>query len=544
MTPAPAHRPAAMIAALCCTLTAAAANPDDAFVRRGERAWADVAALADDAMEGRRAGTPGHRRAAEYVARAFADAGLKPGGDGGWFQSVNLISRTIREEQSSASLIGAGQTVSLTPGKEFTFSLRGNFAREVEAPLVFVGHGLRLPQFGVDDLAGLDLNGKVVVAFSAAPKAVPSAAGAHFDSSIERWKTYRDAGAVGMVMIPNPFSMDVPWERATKRRLEPVMALGPPEEDLYAGQKVVLTFNPEHLATLFQGAPESVDTVLAALEDGATMPHFDLPWKLRAVIEADVSNAESHNVIGILRGSDRRLRPQRVVLTAHLDHLGVGGDGEDRIFNGAMDNASGVAVLIDIARRMRESKARPRRTLVFAAVTAEESGLLGSRAFVSRAQREQWDLVANVNMDMFLPLFPLRQLTVFGLDESDLAADVRAVADAAGVTVQPDPQPARNRFIRSDQYSFVRAGIPALALKTGFDADTPEAALEKEWTSKRYHSPADDLSQPVDLGSMGRFANLLELLSLRVANRPDTPAWNATSTFNRPRASVGKQAAK
>ncbi len=534
-----AYRAAAGLAALLVTFAAGAAT-DAEYLKRGERAWKDVRVLADDDMEGRRSGTPGHRRAAEYVAAQFAKAGLQPGGDDGWFQSVGLRSRTIREENSSAALVGPAGERKLTLGTDAIFSLRSNVAPKLEAPLVFAGYGLKLPQYGHDDLAGLDLKGKVVVVFTAAPKSVPGAAGAHFGSATERWKIYREAGALGIVTILNPHSMDLPWERGAQTRFEPVMSLGPPEEDLLAGMRLALTFNPAHAAPLFEGAPRGLDELLAALKDGQPLPRFDLPWRIRTTTDFNTTGVTSDNVIGVLPGSDPRLRAQHVVLSAHLDHLGIAAvtaenEKADRLFNGAMDNASGIALLIDMAKRFKETKARPRRTIVFAAVTAEESGLLGSRAFVSRAKRKQQDVVANLNIDMFLPLFPLKQLVVFGLDESELGADVRAVAGPLGVTVQTDPQPQRNRFIRSDQYSFVRAGIPALALKTGFEPGTPEAALENEWFKKRYHAPADDLGQPVDLASMGKFAALLEKLALRVADRETAPAWTAASAFKKPR---------
>jgi hypothetical protein len=531
------HRTALAVLAGCLSFTTLAAAPTDAeFLARGEKSWADVRVLADDAMEGRRAGTPGHRRAAEFVAKEFEKAGLAPGGDGGWFQDVNLVSRTLREENSSVTLLRAGGERKIVLGAEAAINLRGNFVPKVEAPLVFVGHGLKLPQYQHDDLAGLDLRGKFVVAFMSAPTAVPGAVGAHNGSGLERWKVYREAGAVGIIGILNPYMMDLPWERAVATRLEPVLTLGPPEADLYAGMQGWIMFNPAQAAVLFEGAPQSLDSILATLKEGKALPHFDLAAKVRIITDAASVTTKSENVIGILPGADRKLRSEHVVLSAHLDHLGVASEGKegsdaDRLYNGAMDNAAGIAGLIDIARELQSKKLAPRRTVVFAAVTAEESGLLGSRAFVSRAERKKIDMVANLNTDMFLPLFPLQHLTVFGLEESDLAADVRAVAESLGVTVQTDPLPLRNRFIRSDQYSFVRAGVPALALKVGFLPDSREAEIEKKWFSERYHAPEDDLGQPVDFTAMGKYSELLQRLTLRVADRDGAPAWNKTSAF-------------
>src|SRR5687768_16499932 len=258
----------AVFAGLLSVTALAAASTDEQYKARGEKGWADVRVLADDAMEGRRAGTPGHRRAAEYVAKEFEKAGLKPGGDGGWFQDVNLISRTIREENSSVTLVRANGERKIVLGTEAAINLRGNFVPRVEAPLVFVGHGLKLPHYQHDDLAGVDARGKFVVAFMSAPTAVPGAAGAHNGSGLERWKVYREAGALGIIGILNPFMMDLPWERAAATRLEPVLALGPPEADLYAGMQGWVMFNPAQAAVLFEGAPQSFDSILATLKEG------------------------------------------------------------------------------------------------------------------------------------------------------------------------------------------------------------------------------------------------------------------------------------
>jgi hypothetical protein len=530
-----AHRirnSALVIAGALIVTGASAADPLARAAKVGERCWQDVRVLADDGMEGRRTGSEGHRRAANFVAEEFRKAGLQPGGDHGYLQSVDLEVRQINEAGSSLSLVVNGQSRPLKFGDDAGLLLRGNFARDVDAPLVFVGHGLQLPEYGIDDLAGLDLKGKVVVAFSAAPGNVPGAVGAHFGSASERWRVYRAAGAVGMMFIPNPFSMDLPWERAVQQRLEPFMVLRG-LDDQFVGQKIWAMLNPARFPVLLEGTPHKADDLLALLKDGKPLPHFDLPAKLTAVIEANVTSVTSENVVGIRQGSDPKLRHEYVVLSAHLDHLGVRGSGEgDRIFNGAMDNAAGIAVLLQVARDLQKGKA-PRRSIVFAAVTAEEMGLLGSRAFVAQAQARGMRIIANLNSDMFLPLYPLKQLVVFGLEESNLADDVRAVAGQLGVEVQSDPQPQRNRFIRSDQYSFIRAGIPSLATKIGVVAGTPEAEIERKWQAERYHGVTDSLDQPVDLAAIGIYQELSKRLAVRVANRVEKPSWYPTSVFSK-----------
>ncbi len=525
------------IAAVITTTVAiahGAANPLAKARQVGERCWQDVKVLADDNMEGRRAGSEGHRRAARFVAAEFRKAGLKPGGQGtgldAYLQPVQLEMRLIDESKSSLALVVNGETRPLSLGGDAGFNLRGNFVPELDAPLVFVGHGLVLPKHGIDDLAGLDLKGKVVVAFGTAPTSVPGAVGAHFGSAAERWKLYAAAGAVGVVTLANPYTMDLPWERAVQQRLDPFMVLRG-VDDQFVGQKVQVMFNPASFAKLLEGSAHKPEDILALLKEGKPMPHFDLPARIKAVQSVKVTTVTSENVVGILPGSDPALRDEYVVLSGHIDHLGVReGQEGDRIFNGALDNAAGISVLLQTARDLKKGKA-PRRSIVFAAVTAEEMGLLGSRAYVAAARAAGRKIVANLNSDMFLPLYPMKHVVVFGLEESDLGEDARAVAAELGVDVQTDPQPQRNRFIRSDQYSFIRAGIPSLATKIGVTPGSADAETEKKWQAERYHGVADDLAQPVEIAAIGEYQEFTKRLALRVANRAERPRWYEQSVF-------------
>jgi Zn-dependent M28 family amino/carboxypeptidase len=226
------------------------------------------------------------------------------------------------------------------------------------------------------------------------------------------------------------------------------------------------------------------------------------------------------------------LSHEYVVLSAHLDHLGVGSPvNGDSIFNGAMDNASGVATLIELASEAGRSKRRNARSVIFLAVTGEEKGLLGSKYFANHPTVPAGSIVADINTDMFLPLFPLRALIVNGLEESDLAADVRRAAGKVGVEVLTDPEPARNAFIRSDQYSFIRRGIPSISLKNGFTKDSPEHEIVKRFRAERYHGVADDLNQPVDRKAAEDFNRVYSLIVAEIANRRTRPQWNSDSFF-------------
>jgi Zn-dependent M28 family amino/carboxypeptidase len=375
----------------------------------------------------------------------------------------------------------------------------------------------------------------VVVYIAATPASLPGPLQAHFGSAGERWNVYKAAGAVGTISIANPKSMDVPWARSTLARLHPQMTLAEASLDEAGGQELSVTMNPAHAEKLFAGSGHTFAEMLALVDAGRPVPHFVLTARIKSAVRVEKGEVESQNVAAVLRGADPQRRNEFVVLSAHLDHLGSADPpiNGDRVYNGAMDNASGVAALLEIAARLHESGAKPARSIAFVAVTGEEKGLLGSRYFAAHPTIPRPSIVANVNTDMFLPLFPLKQLMVLGLDESDLGQDIRAVAAELGLGVQADPEPQRNRFVRSDQYSFIREGIPALAMKVGYEPGTPEAEIARKWTAERYHSVSDDLSQPIDLSAADKYVDVVRALALRIANRPDRPKWNDSSFFKR-----------
>jgi Zn-dependent M28 family amino/carboxypeptidase len=355
---------------------------------------------------------------------------------------------------------------------------------------------------------------------------------AHYQHAAQRAALLRKLGALGLITINNPKRMDVPWERSSPNRVNPAMALADQAMNDTAGQKVSITFNPAKAERLFQGSGHTFAGLLKIADEGKALPHFPLPLSMRATVTVENADVESHNVAGVMKGSDPALAGEYVVLTAHLDHVGVGAPiAGDAIYNGAMDNASGIATLLEAAAAV--AKAKPKRSVVFLAVTGEEKGLLGSRYYALEPTVPKSGIVANLNMDMFLPLFPLETLTVFGLDESDLTDDVNAVAREMGIAIRADQQPLRNLFIRSDQYSFIREGVPALAMKVAAAPDSPEAKIETDWTRDRYHAPSDDLGQPIDRTAAASFTDMIGRLALRIANRPTRPAWKADSFFKR-----------
>lgn len=496
--------------------------------------WSHMQVLASDELEGRLTGSPGHRKAVEYAAQQFQKAGLMPRGTDGYFQPIPFVSRQIDEGQSSLELVRGGAVERLQFAEDGYFSPLPDLSANLDAPLVFIGYGLTIPENGLQDLKGLDLRGKVVVYLSGAPSSVPGPLSAHSQSSGERWKALKEAGAVGWVRILNPTNMDIPWPRVANNRSQPSMTFADASLNETNGLRLSVTLNPDKAEKWFAGSGRTLAEVLAAEKDHRPLPKFELPSRLRVTARQTAREVTSDNVVALLPGSDPRLSDEYVVVSAHVDHLGVGNPIHgDAIYNGAMDNASGSSTVIDVANRMAQASEKPRRSILFLLVTGEEKGLLGSKYFANHPTVPLSAIVANLNTDMYLPLFPMKSLIVYGLDESDLGNDVREVGSRFKLDILPDPQPKRNGFIRSDQYSFIRQGVPALAMKVGFLADSPEEAKQKQWLTQNYHAPSDDLKQPIDRQVVEDFNRALAALTLHVADRETRPAWNESSFFRR-----------
>ena len=451
----------------------------------------------------------------------------------GFYQPVKFISRQLVETKSTAALVRDGKAEPLKLGEDAYFSTRVDLAPAVDAPLVFVGYGLSIPESNFDDLAGLDLKGKVAVLITGAPEQISSALAAHHQTAAERWKDLHKAGAVGIIAIPNPASMEAPWARSALNRLHPSMGLAGAEFNETDGEKLALSFNPAHADKLFEGSGHTFAELADLAKDRKPLPHFPLPVSIQAKAKVKTKAVESANLVARLPGNDPQLKSDYVVLSAHIDHVGIGEPvNGDRIYNGAMDNASGTAVLLDVAAFLKKHPENLKRSLLFVFVTGEEKGLLGSKYFAAHPTVDAKSMVADINIDMFLPLVPLKMLTVLGLAESDLGDLAREVAESNGVSVQPDPEPLRNVFVRSDQYSFIRAGIPALAMDIA--PTTPEQMqMYRDWRAHRYHAPSDDLDQPVDLGAAGKYEDIIRQLMVRVANDPQRPQWKPESFFRR-----------
>ena len=500
----------------------------------GKTWWGFVGVLADDKMEGRETGSAGLRKAEAYIVDQLKADGMEPAGSNGFYQPVKFESRQIVEKDSSLALFRDGKTEPLTLGDDAVFSTRIDLAPSVTAPLAFAGYGLSVPEMNYDDLAGLDLKGKVAVILAGSPAQIPGALSSHYQSAGERWKALEKAGAIGIITILNPASMDIPWSRISLNRAHPSMALVGQEFDETAGEKLAVTFNPAKADQLFAGSGHTFAEILDIAKDRRQLPGFPLAVSINAKAKIEKRDVESANVIARLPGADPKLKDEFVVLSAHVDHLGIGEPiNGDRIYNGAMDNASGSALLLDVAASLKKSPEKLKRSVLFVFVTGEEKGLLGSKYFTAHPTVNAGSMVADINTDMFLPIVPLKVLTILGLNESDLGQEARAVAESLGVKAQADPEPQRNAFIRSDQYNFIRHGIPGLAMQVSFEKGSPEQKIFKDWLTNRYHAPSDDLAQPVDLSAAAKYEEIVRALMVQVAGEAQRPLWKQDSFFRR-----------
>ncbi len=494
--------------------------------------WADISAIAGEGTDGREVGSPGFMHAADYVISRFRAEGLVPAGTEGFLQPVAFERQLVDQGGSDVSLVGNdGSVTSLRAGVDSRIAPGGAPLPEgVDAPLVFIGYGLHLPTQGHDDFAGVDLRGRIAVVLSGGPADVPGPVKSN--ARFGRAKLLHQRGAVGLIALTTPHQVEIPWSRQRLLAAQPGMYLADPRMRETPDGFLSAAIDPERSDALFAGSGHTFAELCALADASQPLPHFELAQRLKVRVAATRQPVSSANLVAKLPGRDRQLKAQYVVLSAHLDHLGIGAPiNGDAVYHGAMDDASGVATLLDIAHQLRRGH-RPRRSILFLVVTAEEKGLLGSHYFAAHPTVPADALVADLNFDMALPLWTLTSVFAPGEGESTLGADARAVAAAMHLAMAPDPLPERNVFARTDQFSFVREGIPALAFKFGFAANTPQFDIEHEWRANRYHSPADSLDQPgVMKEEAVKLDSYVAALARRVADAEDRPQWLPDSVF-------------
>jgi hypothetical protein len=502
---------------------------------------AHVRFLASDALQGRMTGTTGYQAAAEYVASQLRLAGIEPAGTDGYFQPVPYAAATIEPARSAMRVHRGSRRRALEWKKDWIAG--ADVLREhaqVRAPAVFAGYGVQAPELGYDDYAGLDVRGKVVVIMLGAPKRFAANPRAYYSGTSVKERAAAEQGAVGVVLLRGAYDASkYPWEIVAHNAgrvpsLKWVAADGR-AADYHPQLRASVVLSEAAAATLFEGAPATHAALLAADAAGTDLPRFALPLELELERRSAVSRQSSPNVVGVLKGSDPVLAAEHVVYSAHLDHLGVGAAvGGDDIYNGAYDNAMGIAMLLEAARAFAAQQPRPRRSILFVAVGGEERGLLGSDYFARHPTVPARSIVADVNLDMPLVLFPLADVVAFGAEHSTLGAVAAAAARAEGLRLAPDPVPDEVIFIRSDQYSFVRQGIPSIFLTAGSTSSDPAVdgpAVVQAFRRTHYHKPSDDLSRPVDWDAVAAFARMNLRIGAIVAQADAPPAWHAGNFF-------------
>ncbi len=530
------HAGTSLLIALCAFLIGGPglAQPEQVLASIHPHAIrAHMSFLADDLLEGRRTATRGYDLAAKYVAAQFEALGLEPAGTGsGYFQPVPMVQINENEPECSLAFIREGRTDELRYWQDY---VGGTQDGDVTAPAVFVGFGVTAPEMGYDDYAGIDVRGKVAVLVFGAPPTFPHNQRAYYSESMVAARNALAHGVAGLLMIfPPEIERQFPWELFVQHARWPALSWLKEDGKPYYVAPPGAILSRKTAEGLFAGAPHSLEEVFKNAESGRPQS-FELPVRVHLRNTNRRERIESPNVAAVLRGSDARLKDEYVVLTAHLDHVGVGDPvNGDAIYNGAYDNASGVAILLEVARAFTRLPVAPRRSVLFLAVTGEEEGLNGSAFFAHHPTVPLDRIVANVNLDMIQMLFPLRDVIAYGAEHSSLDLPVKEAARRLGIEVSPDPVPEQVNFIRSDHYSFVQQGVPAIHLDRGFQTGDPAVdgrALWEKWMQEAYHRPGDDMSQTIDFEAGAQFAKLNFLISYLVAQEDKAPTWNPGDFF-------------
>jgi Peptidase family M28 len=507
--------------------------------------WAQTVALSNDAMEGRDTGTEAYERAAKYVAEQFRAAGLKPAGDNGtYFQRVPMhqtdiiegISRIeIRNSTGNIATLHFPTDLTTVPRQkpDVNDAAGGGTGLGIEGrtSMVFLGYGM--------PAAGLDLKGAIVVFFNNTPADVVAADRETY--SARRLRALTQAGVAAALSIDNPSAIEpFHWPAAYARS---VTLAGSPA--ITTNAPLLIRVNPASLDALFSASGRSPAEILAS--GGKGVPLATFPLNLTAGIYLSTTNQDisSPNVLAILPGSDPKLAPEYVTLSAHLDGYGYGTPVlGDNLYNGTLDDAAYVALLTELPKQFRQAAIRnelhtsathhgePARSLLFCIFTGEEKGLLGSAYFTTHLTVPKESIVANLNLDQLRPIFPLNVLTMEGLNDSTLGETVRTIASQFKIEIRPDLEPERNLFRRADNYNFVRIGVPIAAFVFGYDKGSPEEVIYRDWYARRYHKPQDDIKTPIDWDAAGKFNRFYAALTLAIANAPTRPQWLPSSPYS------------
>jgi len=495
--------------------------------------------LSDDLLEGRQPGTKGFALASKYVETQFMALGLKPAINGSYLQKVPLRKGIVKEKNSSFSLLINGKEEVLDYNKHVIFSPNFiNESSEIEAPLVFVGFGVHAPELQYDDYQGIDVKGKIVVMLNAAPESFGSNERAYFTNNTIKFNEAIKRGAVGVIAFSLPTDKRSTWE-ATVRRAKQGSFKWLDEnkiaKDGFPELKGIATFNNEYADKLFSNSGKKIEEVYANVKANKASS-FPLNISAKLNVQTAYQFVQGSNLVGVIEGSDPQLKDEYVVYAAHLDHFGVGAPVKnDSIYNGAHDNASGVSILLEIAHAFKALPKAPKRSIIIAVVTGEEYGLLGSDYFANNFPIKEGKMVANLAIDMPFFFHPILDIVPYGAQHSSLSKQVAQATKVLNLKVSPDPFPEQVVFVRSDHFSFIKKGIPALFIKSGF-MTVPEDTIDRSksdvaWRSTIYHTPQDDMNQPFDFQAAAMHVKVNFLIGYFTANEALAPTWNKGDFF-------------
>ncbi|NMH59797.1 M28 family metallopeptidase [Alteromonas ponticola] len=496
--------------------------------------------LADDLLEGRDTGSKGHDIASLYIATEFAKYGMKPAGTDGFMQNVKFRKALLEQKSPEVFFTMNGEKTALEYPKEYLTGpdlLRTETS--MQGKMVFVGYGIVADELNHNDYQGLDVEGKIVVMLSGKPKSFPSEEGAHFASGYQKQKYAVEHGAIGIVTLSTPLAEKVrPYQSMLSYLHTPSMAWldsnGEPANRFPQLQGSAYLSQPA-AKKLFADAPVSLEDIYADLEEDKSPDGFALPGEFSLKRKSTHSTIDSFNVAGIIEGSDPELKNEYVVFSAHSDHIGIAKTvKKDNINNGAMDNASGTAIMLETARLFSQMETKPKRSLLFVSVTGEEKGLLGADYFARNPTVPVESMVANVNLDMPILTYEFADVIAFGAEHSDMKQSVSDAAQNAGLSLSADPWPEQALFTRSDHYAFVKQGIPAVFLVPGLKSKDPEVDGSKvfgEFLSTHYHKPSDDINQPFNWEAAKTFTRVNAEIGQTLANQAQRTQWNEGDFF-------------
>lgn len=501
---------------------------------------AHIEFLADDLLEGRDAGERGYDIAAQYFATQCKLLGLEPAGDNGtYFQDVTFRQSAFESGSATLTIDGVAQQLNVPDDIAITGSYNAQ-EESVSGGLVFVGYGISAPEFGYDDYANVDVDGRIVMMIRrGAPDNLPTEERAYYSSGEYKMNEAISRGAVGVLTLVTPEQQEkFPWERLKGYMSHGGLQWMGPDGSVpkaHPELKFSGVLNYDQQARVFEKAPMPLADIMTKLAAGEPFS-FELPASLDATRRSAWDEVSSPNVACVLPGSDPALADEYVLFSGHLDHVGVREtpDNDDHIYNGAYDNATGIGIMLEVARVYTTMAEAPKRSLLFLAVTAEEKGLLGSEYWAAYPTVPIDKVSANVNLDMPVLTFPLADVIAYGAEHSELEGIVRTQSATQDLALSPDPWPEQVIFVRSDQYSFVKAGVPAVFLVPGWTSSDPAINGEEQmrnFEQEHYHGPSDDLSLPFDHDSAHRFAAANFLIGLDVANRANMVRWNEGDFF-------------